>query len=170
MDGNIIYERKIEDNYVLNEAYTYILNEMMTSTYDANFIDYNTPTVMSIASKINGKYAVKTGSSGSDCWMIGYDKNMLMMVWNGYDNNDVLEVKDGMISKNIWADTMRIVNTNATWYDTPNNVVGLPLNPITGETPKEGEKSTIFYFLYGSELHNHDTEFVYKEKTTATMS
>jgi len=170
MDGNVIYEKKVEDNYVLNKSYTYILNEMMTATYDSAFIDYNTPTVISIASKIKDKYAVKTGSSGTDCWMIGYDKNALMMVWNGYDDNSELEVKDGRISKNIWADTMNSLDIKTEWYDMPNNVVGLPLTPVTGETPKEGDKSVIFYYVYGSELNNHDAEFVYKEKTTATMS
>ena len=166
MDGNIIYEKKNDDNSVLNESYTYILNEMMTSTYNSAFIDYNTPTVMSIAPKIKGKYAIKTGSSGSDCWMIGYNKDVLMMVWNGHDDNSTLEVRDGSISKNIWVDTINEIDNNHNWYDTPNNVVAVPLNPITGEKPNEGEKSILFYYVYGSELNNHDTEFVFKEKTT----
>ena len=166
MDGNIIYEKKNDDNSVLNESYTYILNEMMTSTYNSAFIDYNTPTVMSIAPKIKGKYAIKTGSSGSDCWMIGYNKDVLMMVWNGHDDNSTLEVRDGSISKNIWVDTINEIDNNHNWYDTPNNVVAVPLNPITGEKPNEGDKSILFYYVYGSELNNHDTEFVFKEKTT----
>ena len=167
MDGNVLYKKKHDDITVLNESYTYILNEMMTSTYNSAFIDYNTPTVMSIAPKIKGKYAIKTGSSGSDCWMIGYDKNVLMMVWNGHDDNSTLEVKDGAISKNIWVDTINELTVDREWYDTPNNVVAVPLNPITGEKPVEGDKSVLFYYVYGSELNNHDTEFVFKEKTTS---
>ena len=65
---------------------------------------------------------------------------------------------------------MRIINTNPIWYDMPNNVIGVPLNPITGESVTDGDKASIFYFVYGSELHNHDTEYVYKEKTTTLMS
>lgn len=164
MDGNIIYKKDNKDELVLNKSYTYILNEMMTSTYNSSFIDYNTPTVMSIASKISNKYAIKTGSSGTDCWMVGYNPNVLMLVWNGYDDNSELEVKDGAISKNIWVDTVENLDIKKTWYKMPNNVVGIPLNSITGEVTDDKDKTTIFYYVNGSEYHNQDTEFVYKEK------
>ena len=166
MNGNILYEKEIKEDPVLNESYTFILNEMMTSTYSSSFIDYNTPTVMSIASKISSKYAVKTGSSGTDSWMVGYNPNVLMMVWNGYDDNRELEVKDGSISKSIWVDTVESININKDWYSIPSNVVGVPLNAITGETTTDETKMNIFYYVRGSEYHNQDTEFVYKEKTT----
>ncbi len=161
--GNVLYQKKYNDNLVLNESYTYILNEMMTSTYNSNFIDYNTPTVMSIASKISNKYAIKTGSSGTDCWMVGYNSNMLMMVWNGYDDNSELEVKDGTISKNVWVDTVENLSIDKEWYEMPNNVVGVPLDAITGEETKDNSRTTIFYYVNGSEYKNYNTETVFKE-------
>lgn len=167
MKGNILYEKKVNDELVLNESYTYILNEMMTSTYNSSFIDYSTPTVMSIASKLSNKYAIKTGSSGTDCWMVGYNPNILMMVWNGYDDNSTLEVKDGAISKNIWADTVENLNIDKEWYETPDNIIGIPLDAITGEVTEDVDRTTIFYYVNGSEYNNRDTEFVYKEKTTS---
>ena len=166
LNGNVLYQKNYDSDMVLNGSYTYILNEMMTSTYNSAFIDYNTPTVMSIASKIKSKYAVKTGSSGTDCWMVGYNSDLLMMVWNGYDDDRDLQVKDGTISKNIWAETMNQIDINANWYETPNNVVGVPLNAITGEQTDDISKTTIFYYVNGSEHNNQDTEFVYKEKTS----
>ena len=164
MNGNVLYKKDINKELVLNESYTYILNEMMTSTYNSSFIDYNTPTVMSIASKISNKYAIKTGSSGTDCWMVGYNSNILMLVWNGYDDNSELEVKDGAISKNIWVDTVESLNIEKEWYTTPDNVVGIPLDAVTGEITDKAEKTTIFYYVNGSEYNNQDTEFVFKEK------
>ncbi len=164
MNGNILYQKDKKDELVLNESYTFILNEMMTSTYNSAFIDYNTPTVMSIASKISDKYAIKTGSSGTDCWMVGYNANILMLVWNGYDDNGELEVKDGTISKNIWVDTVENMNIEKKWYDIPNNVIGIPLNAITGEVTDKQEKTTIFYYVNGSEYNNIDTEYVFSEK------
>ena len=164
MNGNILYKKDINKELVLNESYTYILNEMMTSTYNSSFIDYNTPTVMSVASKISNKYAIKTGSSGTDCWMVGYNSNILMLVWNGYDDNSELEVKDGAISKNIWVDTVESLNIEKEWYTTPDNVVGIPLDAVTGEITDKAEKTTIFYYVNGSEYNNQDTEFVFKEK------
>ena len=166
LNGNVLYEKKNSDEVVLNESYTFILNELMTSTYNSNFMDYNTPTVMSIASKISNKYAIKTGSTGTDCWMIGYNKNALMLVWNGYDDNTELKVKDGSISKNIWVDTIENLDIEKEWYDIPNNVVGIPLNAITGEEETDSSKLNIFYYVNGSEYNQTDTEFVYKEKTT----
>ena len=166
MNGNILYKKNNTSDLVLNESYTYILNELMTSTYNSAFIDYNTPTVMSIASKISNKYAVKTGSSGTDCWMVGYNPNILMMVWNGYDNNTEMEVKDGAISKNIWVDTVENLDIEKEWYTLPDNVVGIPLDAVTGEETKDTEKTTMYYYVNGSEYNNMDTEFVYKEKTT----
>ena len=166
LDGNILYEKKDNKDMVLNESYTYILNEMMTSTYNSAFVDYNTPTVMSIASKISGKYAIKTGSSGTDCWMVGYDSNVLMMVWNGYDDNSEMAVKDGNISKNIWVDTVESLDIERQWYDMPSNVVGVPLDAVTCTETTEKDKTNIFYYVNGSEYNNQDTEYVYKEKTT----
>lgn len=166
MDGNILYEYDNKNNLVLNESYVYILNEMMTSTYNSAFIDYNTPTVMSIAGKIPDKFAIKTGSSGTDCWMVGYDSNVLMMVWNGYDDNSELKVSDGAISKNIWADTINSIDIDYKWYEQPENVVGIPLNAITGEVTDDAKKTNIFYYVSGSEYNSTDTEFVYKEKSS----
>ena len=166
MNGNVLYKKNTKDELVLNESYTFILNEMMTSTYNSAFVDYSTPTVMSISSKISSKYAIKTGSSGTDCWMVGYNPNILMMVWNGYDNNIEMEVKDGTISKNIWVETIENLNLKREWYEIPDNVVGIPLDAITGEETNNMDRTTIFYYINGSEYNNTDTEFVYKEKTT----
>lgn len=164
--GNVLYEKKLDNEMVLNKSYTYILNELMTSTYNSNFVDYNTPTVMSVASKISNKYAIKTGSSGTDSWMVGYNKNVLMLVWNGYDDNRELEVRDGSISKNIWVDTVENLSIEKEWYEMPDNVVGIPLNAITGKEENDSKKINVFYYVNGSEYNYTDTEFVYKEKTT----
>lgn len=166
MNGNVLYEKKNNNELVLNESYTYILNELMTSTYNSNFVDYNNPTVMSIASKISNKYAIKTGSSGTDCWIVGYNKNILMLTWNGYDDNREVDVKDNLISKNIWVDTVENLSIEKEWYEIPSNVVGIPLNAITGKEEKDTSKINVFYYVNGSEYNYTDTEFVYKEKTT----
>lgn len=165
LNGNILYEKKEKKDLVLNESYTYILNELMTATYSNSFIEYNTPTVMSISSKITKKYAIKTGSSGTDCWMVGYNPDALMMVWNGYDDSKELKVSDGAISKNIWADTMESILKESNWYETPSNIVGVPLDPVTGDKPKD-DKYFMYYYVSGSEYNNQNTEFVYKEKTS----
>ena len=154
INGNILYEKKYDNEQVLNSNYVYILNELLTSTYNASFKDYNTPTIMSLASKISRKYAMKSGSTSTDCWMIGYNSDMLTLVWNGYDDSKEVEPKDGSISKEIWVEAMESYfegNNNNSWYETPDNVVGVPLDAITGEENPSKDKMFMFYFLKGSE-------------------
>lgn len=153
MQGQVLYEKKNEENQVLNGSYTYILNELLTSTYNSAFIDYNNPTILSLNSKISRKYAMKTGSTGTDCWMIGYNPDILMLVWNGYDDNREVEVKDGNISKNIWLETVEeyLKDKESNWYETPNNVVGIPLDAVTGEKAYDDKKMFVYYYIKGSE-------------------
>ena len=152
-NGNILYEKKYENNQVLNGNYTYILNELLTSTYNPSFKDYNNPTILSLASRISRKYAMKSGSTSTDCWMIGYNPDMLTLVWNGYDDNKEVLVSDGAIAKEIWVNTMEsyFKDKDINWYETPSNVIGIPLNAITGEENPPKDKMFIFYFIKGSE-------------------
>lgn len=158
--GNILYEKKNDDQMVLNSSYVYILNELLTTTYNSSFIDYNNPTILSLGSKISRKYAMKSGSTGTDCYMVGYNPDILMMVWNGYDDNTELAVKDGMISKNIWVETVENIlkDRESNWYETPNNVIGVPLNGVTGEKTNDSKKIFVFYYVKGSEYVNAEME------------
>ena len=53
------------------------------------------------------------------------------------------------------------------WYEAPNNIVGVLVNPITGEVAKEGDKKAkMFYFVKGTEPHSdysYDLDAVFKE-------
>jgi 1A family penicillin-binding protein len=165
-NGNILYEKKYDNNQVLNANYVYILNELLTSTYNSAFKDYNTPTIISLASKISRKYAMKSGSTSSDCWMVGYNPEILTMIWNGYDDSSEVQAKDGMISKNIWVDATEgyLKSKDSSWYETPSNVIGIPLDAITGEENPSKDKMFVFYFVKGSE--RFDEKYVNKEKIT----
>lgn len=167
MEGNVLYEKKIDEDLVLNTNYTYILNELMTSTYNSAFKDYSNPTVISLASKISRKYAMKTGSSGTDFWMIGYNPDILMLVWNGYDDNEELEVKDGQISKNIWVETVESIlkDKEENWYQPTDNIVGVPLNAIDGTSEYSKDNMYIFYYVKGSE---NTSQYVNLETEKAT--
>ena len=154
-DGNILYEFKKNNNLILNPNYVYILNELLTSTTNSAFVDYNSPTALSIANKLSDKYALKTGTTDTDYWTVGYNQNLLMVMWTGYDNNDNLAISVGADSKNIWANTVERISTlknyTNSWYSKPTNVVGLPLNAIDGTPTTDVTKINMFYFLKGSE-------------------
>ena len=168
-NGNVLYKYNDDKENILNSSLTFILNEMLTYTYDKAFISYNYPTVISLLPEITNKYSIKTGTTDTDLWIVGYNKNAVLTIWNGYDDNRKLTSEDSGYHKKIWIDTMEkyLVDKDNTWYDIPDNVVGSLVNPISGESAKEGEKNAkIFYFLKGTEpsFGTKDFETVFKEE------
>ena len=169
-NGNILYEYKEDKVNILNESLVYILNEMLTYTYDTDFIDYNYPTMISLLPKITNKYSIKSGTTNTDMWIIGYNQDAVLGVWTGYDDNRLLSSSDSSYHKDIWIETMEgyFKGKKSSWYSTPDNIVGVLVNPITGEMANDSDKNKkIFYFLKGTEPHTdseYDLEAVFKEE------
>lgn len=169
--GNILYENNEEKEAVLNPSLTYILNEMLTYTYNKNFIDYNYPTLISLLPNITNKYAIKSGTTDTDLLIIGYNKDAVLSIWNGYDDNKPISSSDYSYHKNIWIDTMEsyFKDNKSTWYNIPNNVVGVLVNPITGMVADENDvKKEMFFYLKGTEPTlqsvSKDLDAVFKEE------
>ena len=169
--GNVLYENKEETEAILNSSLTYILNEMLTQTYNKNFIDYNYPTLISLLANITHKYAIKSGTTDTDLWIMGYNKNAVLGIWNGYDDNSKIASSDNSYHKNIWIDTMEAYfkDHEASWYDIPENVVGVLVNPITGLIASEdAPKKEMFFYIKGTEPNlqtvSKDLDAVFKEE------
>lgn len=161
-DGNVLYSYKAKKENVLNRSIVFILNEMLTSSYAQEFIDYNFPTCINIAPKITKKYAIKTGTTNTDHLIFGYNQELLMGIWAGYDNNKESDVKDGNLIKNMWVDTMEAslkdLKGNG-WYEIPNNVVGVLVDPVSGKPANEStKKKKMLYYLKGSEPFEESKE------------
>ena len=168
--GNIIYEYKEEKDLILNPSLTYILSEMLTSTYDTTFISYNYPTLISLLPKITHKYSIKTGTTDSDMLIIGYNKNAVLGIWTGYDDNRKIDANDYYLHKDVWIDTMEtyLKDKDNSWYSVPSNIVGVLVDPITGMLAKEDTKnSKMFYFIKGTEptaqYVSYDLDAAFKE-------
>ena len=162
LSGNILYERKVEKENILNKSLTYILNDLLTCTYDSSFIDYNYPTAFSIAPKIKHKLALKSGTTDTDHWSIGYNKEIVTAVWIGYDDNTPIEASDYKYSRNIWVDATEgyLKGHEDMWYKQPNNVVGVLVNPITGKPAVDGDdKKRIMYYIRGTEPKGDEPVF-----------
>ena len=163
--GNVLYEFKDEKDLVLNPNYTYILNEMMTSTTNDAFVDYTTPTALNIASMLNHKYAIKTGSTDTDYWIAGYNEKALMIEWTGYDDNKSVGGSIRNNAKKVWAETIEyaLQGEEDTWYETPENVVAVPLDAVTGKVTNNSQKAVLFYYEKGSEPNVNVESYVSKE-------
>ena len=156
-NDNVLYEFKEEKEPVLNSSIVYILNDLMTGTYDLTMVDYNYPTCGSLVNKITNKYAIKTGTTDTDSWTIGYNKDILIGVWNGYDDAKTIEINAVKSSKNIWADAIEgyLKDKDTSWYDMPDNVVGVLVDPINGTlADNKTKKKKILYYIKGTEPIN----------------
>ena len=167
LKGNIIYEHKDKKTLVLNPNYTYILNEGLTSTTNESFVDYTTPTALNIKSLLSNKYAIKTGSTNTDFWIVGYNPDALVIMWAGYDKNEKgnnSKIRSSI--KKTWAGTIEslLKDIDTSWYKTPDNVVALPLNAVTGTPTNEQNKTFLFYYVKGSEPNYDIIEYASKNE------
>lgn len=163
-NGNVLYEVDDVKESILNPSLVYILNNLLTSTYDTTFIDYNYPTVLNIASKLSKKYSIKSGTTATDSWTVGYNPQVITSVWVGYDDSSNISSSDYMYTKNIWAETMEdyLKDKENVWYDMPNNVVGVVVDPISGlPADNSSTKKKVLYYLKGTEPN--ETQVVFDE-------
>lgn len=151
--GNLIYKHKEDKEEVLDKDYVFIINEMLTNTYNSTFIDYLNPTVIYLNSKISRKYALKSGTTENDYWIVGYNPDILMIVWAGNDMNENVDSSYSKKVKNIWCNTVETYEKDKeiTWYEMSDNIVGVPLDAITAKPSTSQDKNIIYYFKKGSE-------------------
>ena len=169
MNGKVLYKFNEDKKLILNQSTTYIMNELLSNCYNNVFVDYNYPTCINIASKVSNKYAIKTGTTDTDHLIFGYNPEIVLGIWSGYDNNDDTYPEVSTNIKLAWIDTIEnyFKKNKATWYKKPENIVGVPVNPITGEL--NTNKNTILYYIKGTEptTNNELDEFIptLKEET-----
>lgn len=148
-NNNVIYEFKYNYEYLLNKKYVYILNNLLSSTYDYSLVSYTSPTLVSVSGELDSKYAAKSGSTATDYWTVGYNKNYLVMVWAGNDDNKKVNSSESRITKKIWAKTINNIKDNKKeWYEIPEGIISSKINPITGELDSNGYTC---YYIKGSE-------------------
>ena len=164
-DGNTLWKSDNSKTLVLNSSISFILNNMLTATYDNNFIDYNYPTAISLNNKLTHTYSLKSGTTDTDSWYIGYNKDIVTSVWLGYDDNKKIPVKTALYTQNIWYKSIEnyMKDKEDDWYEKPNNVSAVLVDPISGKRVLDNvEKKKLMYFIKGTEPS--DSETVFDEK------
>ena len=171
-DGNVLYQAENKKELVLNSSLVFILNNMLTATYDPDYIDYNYPTAVGLSSKLTHTYSLKSGTTNSDNWNIGYNKDALCAVWIGYDDNRSLNTSEYKYSQNIWYKTIESYEKDKTneevWYDIPKNVSAVFVEPISGKPSTSADsKQKLMYFIKGTEPRTTDPVFdeIFSEQT-----
>ena len=137
---------------------------MLTCTYDSAFIDYNYPTAISLANKLTHTYAIKSGTTNTDNWYIGYNNDIVSAVWIGYDDNKNLVSNEYKYAQNIWYNSVESYEVGKSneevWYSVPNNVSAVFVEPISGKpVTDDNSKKKLMYFLKGTEPSYTDRVF-----------
>ena len=163
-NGNVLYSAENKKELVLNSNLVFILNNMLTATYDPAYIDYNYPTAIGLSSKLTHSYSLKSGTTNGDNWYIGYNKDIVCAVWVGYDDNRNISSKEYKYSQNIWYETIEFYEKNKNnedvWYAVPENVSAVFVDPISGKpVSNDSQKKKLMYFIKGTEPHITDPVF-----------
>ncbi|PSL31081.1 penicillin-binding protein [Planomicrobium soli] len=83
-EGNVVFEHKSTEKEVFTPQTSYILTDMLRDVFED---DRGTANRANGLLKFNADFAGKTGTTQQtrDVWLIGYNPNITMGVWLGYD-------------------------------------------------------------------------------------
>ena len=160
--GKVLYKANNKKELVLNSSLVFILNNLLTATYDKDYIDYNYPTAINLASKLTHKYGLKSGTTNTDTWYIGFNNDVVTAVWAGYDDNRNIDKSDYKYVRDIWYKSIETyeLGKEDTWYEMPDNISAVLVDPISGKPATDSSpKKKMMYFVKGTEPSNTDQTF-----------
>lgn len=133
-NGNTLYKNSGKNVKLLDKTTTLILNQLLTSPFDYNLIDYTHPTLLNYKPKTT--FAAKTGSNEYNSYVIGYNPLYTIAIWTGTDNNEVYYSKN--VSKKVFKEIANTINIENIWYLPNDEINVVRINPITGDKDSNG--------------------------------
>lgn len=150
MNGKVLYQKKdTPGRQIFDKAHCYILSETMTNVFDNRLALNINVTGAPIANMLSQKYAAKSGSTDFDGWIVGYNKNIVLGIWTGYDDSrEIIMADEQKYIKYVWAESIEsyMKTRPRGWYDTPSNVITIALNPISGQSYGPKNFTKLMYF------------------------
>lgn len=121
----------------------------MTNVFDNNLRINISATGAPIANMLSHRYAAKTGTTDTDSLILGFNNEIVLGIWTGYDDNSPLENSDAKFIKFLWAEIvekyMEEIKGDG-WYKWEDDVITIKLNPVTGQLASEGEYAKELFF------------------------
>ena len=93
--------------------------------------------------------------------IMGFNKDLVVGVWTGYDDNRPSSGSNNVFSKHVWVDVMEnyLENKEDSWYVIPKNIVGVLVDPISGNIANNNtKKKKIFYYIKGTEPYDNNPD------------
>lgn len=160
LNGNIIYQHEVEPVDVFTPETSYIVTDMLRDV-----LDYGTGARAKSTLKFSSDFAAKTGTTQDykDVWLVGYNPNISLGVWMGYDQPRTLYTFNNTYYQPstrvnlLWSTLMNalydsnpeLVGTKET-FKQPANVVSASFCGISGLAPSDAcssaglERSDLF--------------------------
>lgn len=165
--GNILVEEKTVKTRVADPVASALLVNMMQSVFERSGTGYR------VANELNRPVAGKTGSTDVDAWLSGFTPQLVSTVWVGYDKNQkVDDVKEGYLSKKIWAQFMEssLKDQPPALFNMPAGVVSVYIDPASGKLATEHcPAPELFYFATGTEPQEYCTDHLPANETPTPL-
>lgn len=143
-DGKVLYQHKEENKQLLQQDSCLALSQLLTSTFDNTFNTYLQATMSSY--QLDNINACKTGSTDVDNLAVGYNPQVLVASWVGFDDNSKMEsTNDKTVAKKTVVEVLNYTNETkeVTWYQPTNDLQQIAINPLTGDFDENG---TVYWF------------------------
>lgn len=138
--GNILYEHKSKPARLLKEDETLVLTSLLRAPFDIKNVHVAGPSLLGYEPYTS--VAAKSGSSDWDSLIVGYNPQMTLALWNGYDENQALTTnEERKISRAIFKGVFNTVypkEKTGPWYLPTDNIIIQKVNPITGQLDNNG--------------------------------
>jgi penicillin-binding protein 1A len=144
-DGNLLEENRTESIDVIRADTAFVMVELMRGVVQRG--------TAAAAASLNWPLAGKTGTvdDNTDAWFVGFDPDITVGVWVGLDEKKPLgKTETGAVAAlPIWMDFMRAYIDGREdrdvppQFDTPGNIVFLPIDRATGALTEPGTPGAI---------------------------
>ncbi|ATH93608.1 transglycosylase domain-containing protein [Bacillus glycinifermentans] len=154
-NGTVLYEKPNLHKQLLDPKAAFITANMMTGMFDTSLDGYTSVTGRTIAGKLTRTYAGKSGTTGTDSWMVGFYPGLASGVWTGYDKGRTIDmVEEKNYAKQIWAEFMEraLAGEPEAALKPPDGVKSVYIDPSTGYAAAPGcPAKHPAYFIEGTE-------------------
>lgn len=118
--------------------------------------------------------AGKTGTTNDqvDAWFAGFNSNLVTTAWVGFDNPRSLHEYAASAALPLWIDFMKtaLAHTVEQTQSQPDNVVALPIDPITGQAAKNNQSDAIIEYFRAQDLPNPDQDNAHLNTNTPSTT
>lgn len=147
--GDVIVEVTPERERVAPQQEAFVLTHMMQGVFDDR-----EGTGHIVRQMVSRPLAGKTGSTGRDSWLIGFDPHLVAGVWVGKDQNETLSATEARAAKWVWGTFMQKGKPrgSAQTFPVPEGVNAVTIDPVTGMRAARGcPGRTSVAFVSGTE-------------------